>query len=99
MAKIYKGPAKIRRDSQEKERCVILGEYIIETNGTVREAAAKFGISKSTVHKDVTEKLRETDRALYGEVKKVLIRNKAERHLRGGQATKQKYCAMKKVSG
>ena len=99
MAKIYKSPVKIRRDSQEKERCVILGEYIIETNGTVREAAAKFGISKSTVHKDVTEKLRETDRALYGEVKKVLIRNKAERHLRGGQATKQKYCAMKKVSG
>ena len=99
MSNIYKSPALTRKDSQEKERCVILGEYIIETNGTVREAAAKFGISKSTVHKDVTEKLRETDRALYGEVKKVLIRNKAERHLRGGQATKQKYCAMKKVSG
>ncbi|MCI8472836.1 MAG: stage III sporulation protein D [Clostridiales bacterium] len=99
MSKIYKGPAKIRKDSQEKERCVILGEYIIKTNGTVREAAARFGISKSTVHKDVTEKLRETDRTLYGEVKKVLVRNKAERHLRGGQATKQKYCAMKKISG
>ena len=56
MSKIYKGPAKIRKDSQEKERCVILGEYIIKTNGTVREAAAQFGISKSTVHKDVTEK-------------------------------------------
>ena len=65
----------------------------------MREAAARFGISKSTVHKDVTEKLRETDRTLYGEVKKVLVRNKAERHLRGGQATKQKYCAMKKISG
>lgn len=99
MSNIYKSPAKIRKDSQEKERCVILGEYIIKTNGTVREAAAQFGISKSTVHKDVTEKLRETDRALYGEVKKVLVRNKAERHLRGGQATKQKYCAMKKISG
>ena len=99
MSKIYKGPAKIRKDSPEKERCVILGEYIIKTNGTVREAAARFGISKSTVHKDVTEKLRETDRTLYGEVKKVLVRNKAERHLRGGQATKQKYCAMKKISG
>jgi len=99
MSKIYKSPTKIRKDSQEKERCVILGEYIIKTNGTVREAAAQFGISKSTVHKDVTEKLRETDRTLYGEVKKVLVRNKAERHLRGGQATKQKYCAMKKISG
>lgn len=99
MSKIYKSPTKIRKDSQEKERCVILGEYIIKTNGTVREAAAQFGISKSTVHKDVTEKLWETDRTLYGEVKKVLIRNKAERHLRGGQATKQKYCAMKKISG
>ena len=98
MSKIYKSPAKYKKDSQEKERCVILGEYIIATNGTVREAAARFGISKSTVHKDVTEKLRETDRVLYGKVKKVLIRNKAERHLRGGQATKQKYCAMKKVS-
>lgn len=99
MSKIYKSPTKIRKGSQEKERCVILGEYIIKTNGTVREAAAQFGISKSTVHKDVTEKLWETDRTLYGEVKKVLIRNKAERHLRGGQATKQKYCAMKKISG
>jgi len=55
MSKIYKSPTKIRKDSQEKERCVILGEYIIKTNGTVREAAAQFGISKSTVHKDVTE--------------------------------------------
>ena len=99
MSRIYRSAAKSRKDCQEKERCVILGEYIIETNGTVREAAARFGISKSTVHKDVTEKLRETDRALYGEVKKVLIRNKAERHLRGGQATKEKYCAMKKAQG
>ena len=99
MSRIYRSAAKSRKDIQEKERCVILGEYIIETNGTVREAAARFGISKSTVHKDVTEKLRETDRALYGEVKKVLVRNKAERHLRGGQATKEKYCAMKKAQG
>ena len=99
MSKIYKGPAKIRKDSQEKERCVILGEYIIKTNGTVREAAAQFGISKSTVHKDVTEKLRETDRTLYGEVKKVLVRNKAARPLRGGQAPQPKTSALKKISG
>lgn len=81
--------------NDEKERCVILGEFIIETNGTVREAAAHFGVSKSTVHKDVTEKLKQRDNCLYTEVKKVLTKNKAERHLRGGQATKKKYIAIK----
>ncbi len=80
---------------EEKERCVILGEYIIETNGTVRETAAHFGVSKSTVHKDVTEKLKKKNNYLYTEVKKVLTKNKAERHLRGGQATKKKYTALK----
>ena len=84
--------------NEEKERCVILGEFIIETNGTVREAAAHFGVSKSTVHKDVTEKLKETNKGLYSEVKKVLLKNKAERHLRGGQATKRKYIAIKEKS-
>ena len=73
------------------ERCIILGEYIKETGATVREAAKRFGISKSTVHKDVTEKLRVYNRNLYDEVKHVLLKNKAERHLRGGNATKQKY--------
>ena len=77
--------------SDDKERCVILGEFIIETGGTVREAAAHFGVSKSTVHKDVTEKLQKTDAVLYYQVKKVLMKNKAERHIRGGQATKKKY--------
>ncbi len=81
--------------NDEKERCVILGEFIIETNGTVREAAAHFGVSKSTVHKDVTEKLKQRDNYLYTEVRKVLTKNKAERHLRGGQATKKKYIAIK----
>lgn len=81
--------------TDERERCVILGEYIIDTGGTVREAAAHFGVSKSTVHKDVTEKLMKTDNALYYEVKKVLLKNKAERHLRGGQATKRKYIAIR----
>lgn len=79
----------------ERERCVILGEYIIDTGGTVRKTAAHFGVSKSTVHKDVTEKLLKTDRALYYEVKKVLLKNKSERHLRGGLATKKKYSEIK----
>lgn len=80
---------KLIRD--QRERCEILGKYLIETGGTVRDAAATFGISKSTVHKDVTEKLKNTNRSLYEDVKKVLDINKSERHLRGGQATKLKY--------
>ena len=75
----------------EKERCVILGEYIKETGATVRETAKKHGISKSTVHKDVTEKLIYENRPLYEEVQAVLMKNKAERHLRGGNATKEKF--------
>ena len=82
--------------TQDKERCVILGEYIIETNGTVRQTAAKFGVSKSTVHKDVSERLYLCDRSLFSEVRKVLIKNKEERHIRGGLATKEKYLALKK---
>ncbi len=82
-------------DDNEKERCVILGEFIIDTGGTVREAAAHFGVSKSTVHKDVTERLKETDNLLYTKVKKVLLKNKAERHIRGGMATKKKYRAIR----
>ncbi len=81
--------------SNDRERCVILGEYIVETGATVRATAEKFRISKSTVHKDVKKKLRHEDRELYNAVKKVLQRNKAERHLRGGEATKQKYLAEK----
>ncbi len=99
MSRIYKNRSRYRKNSPDKERCVVLGEYIIETGGTVREAAARFGISKSTVHKDVTEKLRDADLALWHEVKKVLVRNKAQRHLRGGEATKNKYSALRKASG
>lgn len=77
--------------SGNKERCVQLASYMIENNATVRGAAQKFGISKSTVHKDVTQNLRLTNKTLYFEVKKVLEKNKNERHLRGGEATKQKY--------
>lgn len=73
------------------ERCVVLAEYIIEKGSTVRDAAAKFGISKSTVHKDVTERLRKVNPALYKSVKAVLEKNKAERHIRGGEATREKY--------
>ena len=77
--------------SAEKERCVLLANYLIENGATVRSAAARFGISKSTVHKDVTQILPHVNRSLYLHVKEVLDKNKSERHLRGGQATKQKY--------
>lgn len=75
----------------ESKREEILAKYIIDTEATVRAAAAHFGISKSTVHKDVTVKLRETDYALYRNVKAVLDKNKAERHIRGGEATRRMY--------
>ena len=73
------------------KRTVILGEYIVEHKSTVRAAAKSFGISKSTVHKDVSERLRAIDPQLYGEVKEILDTNKAQRHIRGGMATQQKY--------
>ena len=65
--------------------------YIIETQSTVRAAAKKFGVSKSTVHKDLSERLEHCNRALYEQVKEVLALNKAERHIRGGMATRRKY--------
>ena len=74
-----------------EKRCEMLGAYLLETEGTVREAAAKFGISKSTVHKDVTERLKDENRAMYDMVRVLLDKNKSERHLRGGEATKRKY--------
>ena len=74
-----------------RERAEVLAEYIIETGDTVRGCAAHYGISKSTVHKDLTAKLRYTNTVLYGEVKKILDFNKSERHIRGGEATRQKY--------
>lgn len=81
--------------STAKERCIILGTYLVENNLTVRAVAQKFGISKSTVHKDVTQTLRRTNSKLYEEVKCVLERNKQERHIRGGEATRQKYIVRK----
>ncbi len=74
-----------------EERTVEIAQYIIENKVTVRAAAKKFGISKSTVHKDVTERLKKINPVLAEETKKVLDENKAERHIRGGEATRQKY--------
>ena len=73
------------------ERVVKEAEYIIETKSTVRAAALHFNISKSTVHKDVAERLEAIDKQLYKEVRKVLNLNLSERHIRGGLATKNKY--------
>lgn len=74
-----------------EERAVELGEYILENKATVRAAAKRFHISKSTVHKDVSERLRTVDPQLYGRVRSVLEVNKAQRHIRGGLATRRKY--------
>ena len=73
------------------QRCVILARHIIENNSTVRATAKIFGISKSTVHKDLTERLIRENPALFKEVRKILDLNKSERHIRGGLATKKKY--------
>lgn len=68
-----------------------LADYVIETGCTVRAVAERFGVSKSTVHKDLTERLEEQDRAAWQSVRAILEKNKAERHLRGGEATRRKY--------
>lgn len=75
-----------------EERAVELGNYILENKTTVRKAAKKFGVSKSTVHKDVSERLRHVNPQLYCQVRKILEINKAQRHIRGGLATRRKYC-------
>lgn len=80
-----------------EERAVRLGEYIIEHRSTVRDTAAVFGVSKSTVHKDLTTLLPRRNAGLYKEVRAILDLNKEERHLRGGEATKQKYACLKRV--
>ena len=78
-----------------RERCELLAEYIIENKATVRNTAMYFGISKSTVHKDVSQKLKYINPILYNEAKEILNINKSERHIRGGEATRRKY--MKKI--
>ncbi len=79
------------RNINFEERAEILGKYIAENNSTVRATGKKFGVSKSTVHTDVTVRLRKINPALYNEVRAVLEKNKEERHIRGGIATKEKY--------
>ncbi|NGP44756.1 sporulation transcriptional regulator SpoIIID [Bacillaceae bacterium SIJ1] len=74
-----------------KERTIKIGKYIVETKKTVRVIAKEFGVSKSTVHKDLTERLPEVNAALANEVKVILDYHKSIRHLRGGEATKLKY--------
>ena len=82
------------RDNIE-ERCIRFGEYICEKRATGRQTAAVFGISKSTVHKDVSCRLKEISPQLWLQTKKILDDNKAERHIRGGMATKEKYQKIK----
>lgn len=73
------------------KRAILFADYIVEHHATVREVAKYYGISKSTVHKDVTWRLRSIDCDLYDKVREILNKNKAERHIRGGLATKRKY--------
>ena len=77
--------------SQIEERAVTIANYIIEVKATVRQAAKEFGVSKSTVHKDVTERLEKINPTLADKIRKILDINKSERHIRGGLATKEKY--------
>ena len=74
-----------------KKRAMDIGNHIIESSSTVRKTADVFGVSKSTVHKDVTERLPQINKQLSSQVKHILDSNKAERHIRGGEATKKKY--------
>ena len=77
--------------SYGKERCIILANYLVENRTTVRRVAQHFGISKSTVHKDITTNLKRINTELYYKVKEILDINRNERHIRGGEATRQKY--------
>ena len=93
--RIYKQTLGYCMKGYIEERAVKTAEYIIETKATVRQTARKFGVSKSTVHKDVTERLDDIDPDLAAEVRSVLDVNKAERHIRGGMATRKKYLHQK----
>lgn len=80
-----------------EKRALKLGEFMVNEKATVRKAAKYFGVSKSTVHKDVSERLEFINSSLYKEVKKILEINKAQRHIRGGYATKNKYALRNKT--
>ncbi len=75
----------------QEQRCIRIARYVIRTGATVRVAAKKIGVSKSTVYKDLTQNLQHIDQSLFLKAAKVLQKNKAERHIRGGIATRQKY--------
>lgn len=79
-----------------EERVIEIAEYIIENRATVRQTAKKFGVSKSTVHKDVTDRIIQINPFLAGEIRKILDINKSERHIRGGLATREKYLHLRK---
>lgn len=81
-----------------EQRAVDIGRYIAETECTVRSAAVKFGVSKSTVHKDITARLKDIDYILYKAVERVMQNNKAQRHIRGGMATKLKYVRKRELT-
>ncbi|MGI6096719.1 MAG: sporulation transcriptional regulator SpoIIID [Dethiobacteria bacterium] len=78
-----------------EQRVLEISRYILDTSSTVREVAKNFGVSKSTVHKDLTERLPQINMSIAKEVRQLLQKNKEERHLRGGEATRQKYKALK----
>ena len=82
----------LQEENAVKERCLQVAAYMVEQRATVRAAAMAFGVSKSTVHKDVTERLCHYSTTLYEQVKVLLQENKEQRHLRGGEATRRKYC-------
>ena len=82
----------LQEEKDVKQRCLRIALYMVEQKATVRKAAKIFGVSKSTVHKDVTERLSYYNLALYEQVKELLRENKEQRHLRGGEATRRKYC-------
>ena len=81
----------MKKNLSIEERAVMLAQYIVKTKDTVRGAAKKYGVSKSTVHKDVSQRLLKINPRLASEVRVILDENKAERHIRGGMATKHKY--------
>lgn len=89
--RIYFHKGVVHLKANIEDRACELAEYIINNKATVRAAAKKFGISKSTVHKDLAERLKNYNMTLYTQVKDILEQNKAERHIRGGEATKRKY--------
>ena len=86
----------VRRCVVNKDRVIDFANYVIENNATIRKTASVFGYSKSTVHNDIQKKLKKINSQLYYKVKKILQNNFCEKHLRGGESTRQKYLKLKK---